>query len=122
MQSKSNGSPFCHIVIPAPDLGKAKAFYEDVFGWRVHANNPGPAYWFFDSGNVSGAFNGNGRAGAGSIILVMKVDDMEKVLDRIQEHGGTITRGRQRIGNAAPGYDAYFLDPNRNEMGIHSDE
>ena len=50
-----NSSPFCHVVIPAPDLAKANSFYEAIFGWRVQV--PGPNYWFFESRNVGGAFS-----------------------------------------------------------------
>jgi uncharacterized protein len=112
-------SPFCHIVVPAPDLEKAKAFYQRVFGWRVHANVPGSKYWFFESGNVGGAFNGNTRPAAGSVVLVLRVDDMEAAITRIREHGGTVTQEPSAIGKADRGRDAYFLDPNGNEMGIY---
>jgi predicted enzyme related to lactoylglutathione lyase len=40
MDIQKSRSPFCHVVIPAPDLAKAKAFYEAIFGWRVQANFP----------------------------------------------------------------------------------
>jgi len=113
-------SPFCHVVIPAPDLGKAKLFYEVVFNWCVQENVPGPNYWFFQSGNVSGAFSREKHPSRQSTILVLEVDDMESTLDQIKQHGGTVTQDRSRIGNAAPGYDAYFIDPNGNEMGVYS--
>jgi predicted enzyme related to lactoylglutathione lyase len=121
MEQKHGGSSFCHIVIPAPDLAKAKSFYEAVFGWHVRPNVPGPTYWFFDSGNVGGAFESNRKPGLRSVVLVLKVDDMQTTIDLITQHGGTVTQGRSQIGEAAPGYDAYFLDPNGNEMGLHSD-
>jgi hypothetical protein len=114
------GSPFCHIVIPAPDLELAKAFYEGVFGWRVQANVPGPKYWFFESGNVSGAFNGRTKPASGSIVLVLAVDDVDDAVAKVRANGGSITQEPGAIGEAAPGRDAYFLDPNGNEMGIHS--
>jgi predicted enzyme related to lactoylglutathione lyase len=114
-------SPFCHIVIPAPDLEKAKSFYEQIFGWRVEAYKPGAKYWFFESGNVGGGFDGNSVPAARSVVLVMRVDDMQTTLRRIVELGGTIKQDRSRIGEALPGYDAYFFDPNGNEMGLYSE-
>ena len=122
MEKQRSGSPFCHIVIPAPDLAKAKSFYEAIFGWRVRENAPGPQYWFFESGNVGGAFNGSRKPAQSSVVLVIKVDDMQTTLDSISKHGGTVTQGRSRIGEAASGYDAYFLDPNGNEIGLYSDQ
>jgi uncharacterized protein len=113
------GSPFWHIVIPAPDLERAKAFYEQVFGWQVQVNVPGPKYWFFESGNVGGAFNANAKPASGSVVLVLRVEDMADVIASIRKHGGTITQEPSAIGDADPGRDAYFLDPNGNQMGIY---
>jgi len=114
-------SPFCHIVIPSPDLEKAKLFYEQIFGWKTEANVPGASYWFFESGNVNGAFDGSRRPAAQSVVLVMRVTDLRGTLERIVQHGGRVTRNASRIGEASPGYDAYFLDPNGNEMGLYSE-
>src|SRR5688572_26750360 len=102
----NSGGPFCHIVIPAPDLEKAKSFYEAVFGWRIQANVPGQKYWFFDSGNISGAFSGSRKAAAGSITLVVEVDHMEVTLDLIRKNGGVVTQDRSAIGEASSGFDA----------------
>lgn len=122
MAIQRNRSPFCHVVIPAPDLAKAKSFYEAIFGWHVQANVPGPNYWFFESGNVGGAFSSHKKPAERSTVLVMQVDDMRATLEHIGKHGGTVIQDRGRIGDAAPGYDAYFLDPNGNEMGLHSNQ
>jgi predicted enzyme related to lactoylglutathione lyase len=75
MDYQRSRSSFCHIVISAPDLAKARSF---------------------------------------------KVDDMRTILDLITKHGGTAIQDRGRIGDVAAGYDAYFLDPNGNEMGLYS--
>ena len=112
-------SPFCHIVIPAPDLEKAKDFYQRVFGWNVQSNVPGPKYWFFESGNVGGVFSAARKPAAGAVILVLRVDDMAETLSRIRQHGGSVTQEPSSLGEADPGRDAYFLDPNGNEMGVY---
>ena len=113
-------SPFCHIVIPSPNLQKAKSFYEQIFGWKIRANIPGEHYWFFESGNVNGALDGNRKPASKSIVLVIHVDELQPTLHRIAEHGGKVIQSPGRIGEASPGYDAYFLDPNGNEMGLYS--
>jgi predicted enzyme related to lactoylglutathione lyase len=121
MTASQSGSPFCHVVIPAPDLDKAKAFYETVFGWTVKANEPGATYWFFTSGNVGGAFDGTRKAARGAVQLVLRVPDLAAACARVAHHGGTITQAPSAIGKADPGNDAYFLDPNGNEMGLYAD-
>lgn len=113
-------NPFCHIVIPAPDLAKARDFYRQVFGWQVQDNHPGPKYWFFESGNVGGAFSGHRQPAANSVQLILRVDNMAETLAKIELHGGRVTRPKAAIGEADSGYDAHFLDPNGNEMGLYS--
>jgi predicted enzyme related to lactoylglutathione lyase len=120
MDVQRNRNPFCHVVIPAPNLAKAKSFYEAIFGWRVQANVPGPNYWFFESGNVGGAFSSNKKPTQQSTLLVIQVDDVWATLDDIRKYGGTVIQDRSQIGDATSGYDAYFLDPNGNELGVYS--
>lgn len=114
-------SPFCHVVIPAPDLERARAFYEGVFGWRVKAREPGETYWFFESGNVGGALDGRARPAPGSVVLVLRVDDIDASLARVVERGGTILRAKSRIGEASSGFDATFRDPNGNDLGVFAE-
>ena len=83
-------------------------------------NHPGTAYWFFESGNVGGAFDGNAQPAQGSIVLVIEVENMPATIQNIIELGGTILQERSRIGVAVAGYDPYFLDPNGNKLGIYS--
>ncbi len=113
-------SPFCHIAIPAQDLHKAQAFYRDVFGWQTTENVPGPRYWFFQSGNVSGAFDGSLSGSATGVVLVLGVTEITETLRLVTEHGGSVIRGRSAIGEASDGFDAYFLDPNGNKVGVYS--
>ena len=121
MDETRKPDPFCHIVIPAPDLERAQIFYESVFGWRVHANVPGPNYWFFESGNLRGAFDAGNKPSPKSVVLVIRVVDMGTTIYGITKYGGTMTQDRSPIGDAAAGYDAYFVDPNGNEMGLYAD-
>jgi predicted enzyme related to lactoylglutathione lyase len=121
MEQARNASPFCHIVIPAPDLEKARLFYEQVFGWRVQEKVPGETYWFFESGNVGGAFDGNLRPATRSVVLVLRVEDIASTLSLVAKYGGLVTRPPSLIGEASPGRDAYFRDPNGNELGIYSE-
>ena len=70
---------------------------------------------------MSGAFDVQRRPATKSTVLVIRVDDLSNTLDRILEHGGKVIRAPSRIGEGAPGYDAYFLDPSGNEMGLDSE-
>jgi hypothetical protein len=118
--TSTSGSPFCHIAIPAQDLRKAQVFYRGVFGWQITEDVPDPRYWFFQSGNVGGALDGSLSGSATGVVLVLSVTDITESLRLVTEHGGTVVRGRSAIGEASDGFDAYFLDPNGNKVGIYS--
>ncbi len=70
---------------------------------------------------MGGAFSAKHSPAVKSVVLVIRVDDMQVALGRIVNAGGKVIQERSRIGEAVPGYDAYFLDPNGNEMGIYSE-
>jgi predicted enzyme related to lactoylglutathione lyase len=86
----------------------------------VRENRPGPAYWFFESGNVGGAFDSKAQPAQGSVVLVIEVEDMPATIQNIIECGGTVLQDHSSIGEATAGYDAYFLDPNGNKMDFYS--
>ena len=114
---KPPAAPFGHIVIPAPDLEKARRFYEGVFGWTVRRNEPGPGYWFFESGNVGGALDRDGQPAAGSVRLILRVTDMAETLElhrgaRWNGHPGT--RSDRRGG---PGVRRVLPRPERQRAG-----
>ena len=50
-------NPIVHIEIPAPDLGAARAFYGEMFGWTF--TEAGPDYMIFNAGkdSVGGGFD-----------------------------------------------------------------
>jgi predicted enzyme related to lactoylglutathione lyase len=78
-----------------------------------------PTIRFFESGNVGGAFNGNTKPAVGAVVLVLRVENMDAAIAKIREHGGRVTQEPGVIGEADPGRDAYFLDPNGNAMGLY---
>lgn len=113
------GAAICHIEIPSIDLAAMKTFYETVFGWTVSENVPGPGYWFFESGGVGGGFDSGTKPGDG-VVLYLQVSDIDDALALIQRHGGAVTRGKEPIGDADPGFDARFTDPSGNRLGLYS--
>lgn len=110
-----------HFEIPSPDLQKAISFYEIVFGWKSQAMSDGK-YAVFTIGDTrfGGGFDTNtipADKGVGPG-LVINVDDIPFVIEKIKNAGGTITQEKTEI----PGYGFYarFQDPNGNHMQIYS--
>jgi predicted enzyme related to lactoylglutathione lyase len=69
------------------DVGRGRAFYEGLFGWRFE---PGPSGQGFviETPNVAGGMHG-GDAGAAPYVF-FRVDDIEAAQERVRELGGVV--------------------------------
>lgn len=109
----------CHIEIPTTDLAKSKAFYENVFGWKVEVD-PATNYamWTPDDG-PGGGFNlvkepcTCGEAGCVVYIFVASVDEKAK---EVEAGGGKITKPKTAVGDM--GWYALFEDPAGAAVGL----
>ena len=107
---------FCHIEIPAPDLYKAKIFYEKMFQWKITIF-PDNSYAFFDDGVIGGGFDPNMPICKGGINLVIAVEDINQKLEEIEVAGGSLAKEKTLISEEH-GYYASFLDPNGVRLSI----
>jgi predicted enzyme related to lactoylglutathione lyase len=116
-----------HFEIPADDIGRAKQFYSDVFGWQIQAY-PGMDYQGVTTAEVDeammpkerGAING-GMFDRASFpltnpVLTISVDDIDAALAQIEKAGGKTLMARQAV--AEMGFTGYFTDPEGNVMGL----
>jgi predicted enzyme related to lactoylglutathione lyase len=108
----------CHIEIPAPDLEKAKAFYKQIFGWKVE-DSPLGRYCMFTAGDLGGGFDPDLPVADAGVRLVLKVKDIPATMREIVAAGGRAIRGKQEIGGGF-GFWALFRDPNGNQLAIWS--
>ncbi len=107
---------FCHIEIRTRDLEKAKAFYENLFDWKVtegHEVN----YFSIDTGGKPGVglFQAPKQIPLGVTAHVL-VDEIEDKLKKIRELGGRIIVGKQKVPQR--GWFAVFADPEGNIIGL----
>lgn len=111
-----------HIEIPAPDFNKAVEFYSAVFNWGIEVVTI-DRYAFFTIGNT-----GSGGGLDASLVaapakmgpqLVISVEDIENMVKKITENGGTIISEKQEIPGGH-GYYCEFKDPNQNYMQLHT--
>lgn len=112
-----------HIEIPAPNLKVAMEFYSKVFEWNIELVTA-DHYAFFTIGHI-----GSGGGLDASLMpagkktgpqLTIDVENIEKAIEMIKEHGGTLVQGKTEI----PGHGFYciFTDPNHNYLQLHSRE
>ncbi len=109
----------CYLQIPALDVARSVAFYEEVFGWNIrHRNTSHPS---FDdaTGNVSGAwFNGQGVAG---VLPSIWVDNIDATLAQAAAHGGIVVESPHPDFPGSTSWIAAFRDPAGNLIGLYQE-
>ncbi len=104
-----------YLHIPAPDPGRAAAFYAAVFGWSADSHRDKPR--FADAtGHVIGHFMPGQpvapRAGVRPYVFVERVDE---TLAAIVAHGGAVVTAPYPEGDL---WVATVSDPAGNEIGV----
>lgn len=122
MPIKAN--PVNWFEIPTTDIGRAKRFYESVFGVELTDSEMGPAKMAFFPMEMGAA----GSAGtliqsegytpshAGSLVYI-HVPKIDLALERVGSAGGKTLRPRMSIG--AHGFIAHFEDSEGNRVALH---
>ena len=107
----------CYVEIPADDIERSVAFYQQVFGWTVRTRGDGSRAFDDGVGQVSGAWRLNRKpmTEVGLLIYIM-VDSVAETVEKITEAGGGIV---QPIGADAPEITARFSDPAGNILGLY---
>ncbi len=115
-----------HFEIPANDVEKLKAFYEQIFGWKI-VQMPGPIdYWVIQTVPV----DANGmplRPGVnGGLykrllpetkpINYFAVESISDFLAKIEKLGGKVTQPKQEVPNV--GWIAAAEDPEGNSFAL----
>jgi predicted enzyme related to lactoylglutathione lyase len=115
-----------HFEIPADDFERAKAFYEQAFGWRI-TPFPGHDYLSLETtpSDEQGAPASPGGINGGMMlrkepatapVVFMEVADIDASLRTIEELGGSVALGKTPVGEM--GFFAYFQDSEGNVMGL----
>jgi predicted enzyme related to lactoylglutathione lyase len=107
----------CYIEMPATDIARSAAFYQQIFGWHVRRRGNGSTAFDDAVGEVSGTWVvGRPPASAPGLLVYIMVDNAAATLDAIVANGGEIV---QPIGADAPEITARFRDPAGNVIGIY---
>jgi len=105
------------IELPARDIGAAKSFYTEVFGWALV--DYGPSYSCTVTGDIDIGLQADEADAPPAPLAVIAVDDLEAALAAVQKAGGTITRP---IFGFPGGRRFQFRDPNGNELAAWKSE
>jgi predicted enzyme related to lactoylglutathione lyase len=102
-----------YVELPVGEIGPAKAFYEQVFGWSL--TGFGPSYAATLSGDTDIGLQADASEASRAPLPVIEVEDLEAALEAAEEAGGSIVRP---IFAFPGGRRFHLLDPGGNEIAV----
>jgi len=115
----NNHEKINYVEFPAKDIIKAKAFFNEAFGWSFV--DYGPEYTSFTNGGLDGGFfksELNSSTENGSTLIVLYSENLETTQSKIEKSGGEIVKP---IFSFPGGRRFHFTDPNGNEYAVWSE-
>ena len=106
-----------YVELPVREIGAAKEFYEQVFGWEL--TEFGPTYAATVTGDTDVGLQADAEEATTAPLPVIEVDDLEETLRAVQDAGGAITR---QIFAFPGGFRFQFVDPSGNEIAAVKSE
>jgi len=120
--SKSEKKQDASIVwfeIPADDPERAKAFYGNLFGWKINPFPGNSEYSHIDTGGADDSPDGalkKRKHAAEPVVNYISVDSVDKFADKIAKLGGKICMARTAVPQM--GYFAVCQDTEGNAFGL----
>ena len=102
-----------YVELRAGDMAASKDFYAAAFGWGF--TDYGPDYAAFAGAGLDGGLDATGQAADRPPLVILKADDLEDVLGRVEAAGGVIT---VPIFEFPGGRRFHFRDPAGNELAV----
>ncbi|MET0910882.1 MAG: VOC family protein [Ilumatobacteraceae bacterium] len=105
-----------YIELPGGNLAATKAFYANAFSWGF--TDYGPDYAGFEDAGIDGGLAAGDSAMTTVPLVILKAEDLEDALRRVEAAGGTVTAP---IFDFPGGRRFHFRDPAGNELGVWSE-
>ncbi len=106
-----------YIEFPSTDIGKTKAFYIEVFGWRF--TDYGPDYTSFEDGRLAGGFSKELQVARGGSLVVIYASDLTACEAKVKTAGCKIVK---EAFDFPGGRRFHFADPSNNELAVWSEK
>src|SRR5206468_3901266 len=116
---KKQAASIAWFEIPVDNPERAKAFYSNLFGWKI---NPFPGsgdYWHIDTGGADASPDGalkKRKHPQEPVVNYVSVDSVNKFADKIAKLGGKISMAKTAVPQM--GYFAVCQDTEGNPLGI----
>ena len=114
-----------HFEIQADDIERAKAFYENVFGWQVpqmmKEEESGMDYWGLVTGpdgtpGINGGLYKRGSDKLYTYDCTIQVEDLDKAIEALKQNGGSVRVEKSEIPGV--GFFAGCVDTEGNRLGL----
>ena len=107
-----------HFDIPSDDLGRAKTFYSELFGWKIQGMPEFPDFEMFQSGpdGVGGGIGLRGKTAPNAPRIYVTVDSIDAALAKVEGLGGSVAVEKTEIPGV--GWLAAINDSEGNEIGL----
>lgn len=109
-----------YLELPARDLDAVQVFYEMAFGWLF--TDYGPEYRAFSDGKIDGGFYKSETQSStenGAALIIIYTTNLEQTRESVITSGGSVIK---EIFSFPGGRRFHFVDPNRNELAVWSDQ
>jgi len=110
-----------HLDLPSDDLGRARAFYEGLFGWKIQGMPEFPDYEMFQSGpdGVGGGIGLRGETAPNAPRIYVSVDSIDATLAKLEGLGGDVVVEKTEVPGM--GWYAAIHDSEGSDIGIWED-
>jgi uncharacterized protein len=109
--------PVIHAEIRSADPDATRAFFADLFGWKVASEGAFPGYTFIDTGVEGGTYVAISprQAADDEVLFFVGVEDVDATLARAVELGGSIVQPTQQVPGTSFGV---FADAQGHRIGV----
>jgi predicted enzyme related to lactoylglutathione lyase len=116
MQPTLGNGKICYLEIPAVDINRSIAFYQNVFEWHIRRRSDGHIAFDDGVGEVSGTWvSDRPPSTTPGLLIYIMVGSITATIEAVIANGGEIV---QPVGMDAPEITARFRDPAGNVLGI----
>lgn len=109
------------VEIPAADFGRAVNFYEQILHLDLKVvEGKLEKMAFFPGGKGAISFSpGFNPSRDGVLVSLNAGSNLDSVLERVIQQGGSIQKAKTKIGGEGMGYFALFIDSEGNKIGLY---
>lgn len=109
--------PVIHAEIRSADPDATRAFFGELFGWKVAAEGAFPGYTFIDTGAEGGTYVAISprQSAEDEVLFFVGVENVDATLAKAEKLGGKIIQPAQRVPGTSFGV---FADAQGHRVGV----